>query len=44
MVNRTFEQIRWVRVDELPEMDVLEGNRPAIALLRGGKLADGASF
>ena len=41
LVNRTFEQIRWVGIDELASMDVLEGNRQAITLLQTGTRADG---
>jgi 8-oxo-dGTP diphosphatase len=40
-VNLTFETIRWVPVEELASMDVLEGNRSAIALLLSGVGADG---
>jgi 8-oxo-dGTP diphosphatase len=32
--NNVFEQIRWVSIDELKKMDVLEGNLPFIATLR----------
>ena len=28
--NLAFEQIRWVRPEELPKIDMLEGNREAI--------------
>ncbi len=31
--NRTFAQIRWVSVAELQALDILEGNREAVALL-----------
>ena len=31
--NNVFEQIRWVTVDELKHMDMLEGNKPFIAKL-----------
>jgi 8-oxo-dGTP diphosphatase len=31
--NRTFESIRWVSPGELQSMDILEGNRQAVALL-----------
>ena len=31
--NNVFEQIRWVTVDELKCMDMLEGNKPFIAKL-----------
>jgi 8-oxo-dGTP diphosphatase len=41
LVNRTFEQIRWVGIDELASMDILEGNRQAVALLQKGTWADG---
>lgn len=36
--NRTFEEIRWVPLPELQQLDILEGNREAVALLteRGG--------
>lgn len=33
-VNRVFEDIKWVRVDELWEMDILDGNRETVGLLR----------
>ena len=29
--NRVFQQIRWVRVGELPSLDFLEGDLPLIA-------------
>jgi len=29
-VNNAFEQIRWVTIDELRSLDVLEGNKPII--------------
>jgi len=32
-VNHAFEQIRWVKPEELENMDNLEGNRKAIELL-----------
>jgi len=32
--NNIFEQIRWVSIDELKKMDVLEGNLTFIAALR----------
>jgi mutator protein MutT len=32
-VNKAFEQIRWVSPLELESMDILEGNRQAVALL-----------
>ena len=41
LVNKTFEQIRWVGIDELAAMDILEGNRQAVDLLRSGKRHDG---
>ncbi|MGD0591619.1 MAG: (deoxy)nucleoside triphosphate pyrophosphohydrolase [Bacteroidota bacterium] len=31
--NNVFEQIRWVTVDELKQMDMLDGNRPFVAKL-----------
>ena len=33
--NRTFEQIRWVSLAELRELDILEGNTEAVRLLAG---------
>lgn len=30
MQNNVFEQIRWVTIDELKEMDLLEGNKPFV--------------
>ena len=33
LVNRAFEQIQWVTVAGLQEMDILEGNRTAVDLL-----------
>jgi 8-oxo-dGTP diphosphatase len=30
-VNNAFEQIRWVTLDELRSLDILEGNRPVVA-------------
>lgn len=32
-VNHAFEQIQWKRPHELPAMDILEGNREAVARL-----------
>lgn len=32
--NLSFEDIRWVSLEELSTMDILEGNREAVALLR----------
>jgi mutator protein MutT len=32
--NNVFEQIRWVSLKELKRMDLLEGNKPFVALLR----------
>lgn len=32
-VNNAFEQIRWVSPTELQQMDILEGNREAVARL-----------
>ena len=31
--NRVFEQIRWVSLQELEALDILEGNREAVAFL-----------
>ena len=31
--NNVFEQIRWVAIDELKYMDMLDGNKPFIAKL-----------
>lgn len=31
--NRVFQQIRWVKLDELPSLDFLEGDLPLIARL-----------
>ena len=31
--NRVFEQIRWVTLPELQALDILEGNREAVAFL-----------
>jgi 8-oxo-dGTP diphosphatase len=39
-VNHVFARIRWVTLDELSTLDLLEGNRDAVALL-GSKLASG---
>jgi 8-oxo-dGTP diphosphatase len=33
LANRAFEQIQWVTVAVLQEMDILEGNRTAVDLL-----------
>ena len=33
--NRVFQQIRWVRVEELPSLDFLEGDLRLIATLTG---------
>ncbi len=33
--NRVFQQIRWVRVEELPSLDFLEGDLPLVAILTG---------
>ena len=41
IVNRTFEQVRWVGIDELASMDILEGNREAVHLLQKGTRVDG---
>jgi 8-oxo-dGTP diphosphatase len=30
-VNNAFEQIRWVTLDELQSLDILEGNKPIVA-------------
>ena len=32
-VNRVFEQIRWVSLQELQELDILEGNTEAVTFL-----------
>ncbi len=32
-LNRVFEQIRWVSMPELQALDLLEGNRDAVAFL-----------
>jgi len=32
-VNRVFAQIRWVTLEELSTLDILEGNRDAVGLL-----------
>lgn len=32
-LNRVFEQIRWVTMPELQSLDLLEGNREAVAFL-----------
>jgi 8-oxo-dGTP diphosphatase len=32
-LNRVFEQIRWVNLAELQALDLLEGNREAVAFL-----------
>jgi 8-oxo-dGTP diphosphatase len=32
-LNRVFEQIRWVNLAELEALDILEGNREAVAFL-----------
>ncbi len=39
-VNRSFEEIRWVTPEELEALDVLNGNREAIALLVRRKRED----
>ena len=31
--NNVFEQIRWVSLDELVKLDILEGNKPFVTLL-----------
>jgi 8-oxo-dGTP diphosphatase len=33
--NRLFQQIRWVKVEELPSLDFLEGDLPLIGILTG---------
>lgn len=33
-INHVFAQIRWVTIHELSGLDILEGNRDAVALLR----------
>ena len=35
--NRAFEQIRWVPLPGLPELDFLEGNREAVRRLAGSQ-------
>ncbi len=40
--NRTFAQIRWVSPAELQVLDILEGNREAVALL-AARNAEGES-
>jgi len=37
MVNRVFEQVRWVRAKELAQLDFLEGDRPVIEWLLSGE-------
>jgi 8-oxo-dGTP diphosphatase len=37
IVNRVFEQIRWVTSEELAEMDFLDGDWPVVEWLRSGK-------
>ncbi len=32
--NNIFEQIRWVTIDELKKMDLLEGNKPFVEKLK----------
>jgi 8-oxo-dGTP diphosphatase len=32
-INRVFEQIRWVSLHELQSLDILDGNREAVAFL-----------
>lgn len=39
-VNRSFEEIRWITPEQLENLDVLAGNREAIALLLRGKRED----
>ena len=34
-VNSAFEQIRWVTLDELKSLDILEGNKPIVARMSG---------
>jgi len=34
-VNRVFNRIEWVPVDDLPRYDILEGNRDVVGLLPG---------
>ena len=43
-VNRAFEEIRWVTPGQLAALDVLEGNREAIALLLRGRRDDGSEL
>ena len=33
-VNNAFEQIRWVTLDELRSLDILEGNKPLVSRMR----------
>jgi 8-oxo-dGTP diphosphatase len=33
MTNNVFEQFRWVPISELPQFDILEGNKPFVAKL-----------
>jgi mutator protein MutT len=35
LVNRVFEAIKWVRPQELLQMDILKGNRDVVELLAG---------
>jgi 8-oxo-dGTP diphosphatase len=37
-INLAFEQIRWVRPDELPALDFLEADLPLVARLAGESL------
>ncbi|MDH3443879.1 MAG: (deoxy)nucleoside triphosphate pyrophosphohydrolase [Deltaproteobacteria bacterium] len=37
IVNRVFEQVRWVGADELSRLDFLEGDLPVIEWLASGK-------
>jgi 8-oxo-dGTP diphosphatase len=33
LTNNIFEQFRWVPISELPQLDILEGNKPFVAKL-----------
>ncbi len=39
--NNVFEQIRWVTLNELKEMDALDGNKPFIASLTLSSIYNG---
>ena len=36
--NRIFQQVRWVKLEELPSYDFLEADRELVAQLASGKL------